>query len=141
VKTIGRWRASAVRRWRTASSAADRGYNVIEAVIIVPIIIGFTLLVVQMALLWHERHLAEAAAQAAARSAAGYNSSAEVGHADGVNYLAQVAPNLLQTPDVRVDRTAFSATVTVTAKVMAVLPFADFTVTEVAVVPVETFTN
>lgn len=141
MKAIGEWRASVVRRWRTASSASDRGYNVIEAVIVVPIIVVFTLLVVQMALLWHGRHIAEAAAQAAARSAAGYNSSAEVGRVDGANYLAQVAPNLLQTPTVTVDRTARAATVTVTAKVLAVIPFADFTVTEVAAAPVEAFTK
>ncbi len=141
VKAMGRWRASAVRRWRTVSSAADRGYNVIEAVIVVPLLIVFTLLVVQLALLWHGRHVAEAAAQAAARSAAGYRSTAEVGRTDGANYLAQVAPNLLQSPSVQVDRSARTVTVTVKARVITVVPFADFTVSEVAAAPVEVFTN
>ena len=137
----GRWRVSAVRRWRAASSATDHGYNVIEAAIVVPILVVMTLLVVQMALLWHGRHVAEAAAQAAARSAAGYNSSADVGRSDGASYLAQVAPNLLQSPSVSVARNGRTVTVTVTAKVLAVIPFADFTVTEGAQAPVEAFTN
>ena len=62
--------------------------------IIVPVII-MTMVVVQFVLLWHGRHVAQAAAQTAARAAATYQGSAAVGRADGDAYLAQVAPNLL----------------------------------------------
>jgi Flp pilus assembly protein TadG len=137
--TTHSWRAAAVRRLRTALSDPDRGYNVIEAVIVVPIIIIFTLVVVQFALLWHGRHVAEAAAQAAARSAAGYSATAATGQADGVSYLAQVAPNLLRAPVVTVDRTPLRVQVTVRAQVLSIIPFGSFSVSQAAAVPVETF--
>ena len=82
---MDRWTAAAVRRWRAATADRDGGYNPMEAAIIVPIIIVFTMMVVQFALLWHGRHVAEAAAQAAARSAAVYTSTAAVGQADGAS--------------------------------------------------------
>ena len=48
----------------------DRGSTAVEAVIIIPVIVVLTLLVVQFVLLWHGRHLAQAAAQTAVRAAA-----------------------------------------------------------------------
>jgi Flp pilus assembly protein TadG len=73
----------------------DRGDATVEAVIIVPIIVVLTLLVVQFVLVWHGRHVAQAAAQNAARSAAAYQAQPAAGQAAGNDYLAQVAPNLL----------------------------------------------
>ena len=95
MNTQHRWRTAVVRRWRAAVAQPEAGYNPLEAAIITPIIIVFTMLIVQFALLWHGRHVAEAAAQAAARSAAAYTSTAALGQADGASYLAQVAPHLL----------------------------------------------
>jgi Flp pilus assembly protein TadG len=48
-------------------------------VIIVPIIVVLTLLVVQFVLVWHGRHVAQAAAQNAARSAAAYQAQPAAG--------------------------------------------------------------
>ena len=138
---VDRWKATVVRRWRAAVADRDAGYNPMEAAIIVPIIIVFTMLVVQYAWLWHGRHVAEAAAQAAARSAAAYTSTASVGQADGASYLDQVAPHLLTDRTVTVDRGPQTVTVTVTATVTSVIPFGHFTVTETAAAPVETFVN
>ena len=90
-----------VRRWRRVRSDGDRGYNIVEAVIIVPVIIVLTMLVIQFVLLWHGRHIAQAAAAAAARSAAGYTATAARGQADGAAYLVQVAPNMLSETAVR----------------------------------------
>ena len=111
-----------------------------EAVIIVPIVVVLTMVVVQFVLLWHGRHVAQAAAQTAARSAAAYQATAAVGQADGDAYLKQVAPNLLPGRAVRVTRDATTVTVTVTADVLTVIPFGSFTVDESAVAPVEAFT-
>jgi len=141
VNTMLRRRAAVGRRWRAAVAEPDAGYNPLEAAIITPIIIVFTMLIVQFALLWHGRHVAEAAAQAAARSAAAYTSTAAVGQADGASYLAQVAPHLLTGAAVRVDRGPQSVTVRVTATVPSVIPFGTFTVTETATAPVEVFVN
>jgi Flp pilus assembly protein TadG len=132
-------RAAVAGRWARVRSHPDRGYSILEAVIVVPTIIVFTLLVVQFALLWHGRHVAEAAAQAAARSAARYSASAATGQADGASYLAQVAPRLLQDPVVTVTRGPLRVQVTVRATVLSVIPFAAFTVSEAAAVPVEVF--
>jgi Flp pilus assembly protein TadG len=108
-------------------------------VIIVPVIIIATLVVVQFVLLWHGRHVAQAAAQTAARAAATYQGSAEGGRVDGDAYLAEVAPNLLPGPDVQVTRDATTVTVTIHADVLTVIPFGNFTVDERARAPVEAF--
>ena len=138
---LDRWKAAAARRWRAAVADPDGGYNPLEAAIIVPIIIVFTMMVVQLALVWHGRHVAEAAAQAAARSAAAYTSTAAVGQADGASYLLQVAPHLLSDAAVTVTRGPRTATVRVTATVPSVIPFGHFTVAETAEAPVEAFVD
>jgi len=127
-------------RWRRVHTEPDRGSTVAEAVLIVPVIIIATLLVVQFVLVWHGRHVAQAAAQTAARAAAVYQGSADVGRADGNAYLAQVAPNLLPGRDVQVTRDATTVRVTVHADVLTLIPFGSFTVDEQASAPVEAFT-
>lgn len=124
-----------------AGADPDTGSTTTEAVIIIPVIIILTLVVIQFVLIWHGRHVAQAAAQTAARAAATYQGTAETGHADGDAYLAQVAPNLLPGPDVQVTRDATTATVNIHADVLTVIPFAGaFTVDEHATAPVEAFT-
>jgi len=134
------------RRWRRVraesdTAEADRGSTVAEAVIIVPVIIIATMVVVQFALIWHGRHVAQAAAQTAARAAATYQGSADIGRADGDAYLAEVAPSLLPGRNISVTRDASSVVVTVHADVLTVIPFGNFTVDERASAPVEAFTS
>ena len=133
------------RRWRRVraesdTSEADRGSTVAEAVIIVPVIIIATLVVVQFVLIWHGRHVAQAAAQTAARAAATYQSSADIGRADGDAYLAEVAPSLLPGRNISVTRDATTVVVTIHADVLTVIPFGNFTIDERASAPVEAFT-
>ena len=131
------------RRWRRVAGDPgdrDRGSATVEAVIIVPVVVVLTMVVVQFVLQRHGRHVAQAAAQAAARSAAAYQGTAATGQADGDAFLDQVAPNLLPGRSVVVSRDATTVEVTVTADVLSVIPFADFTVSESATVPVEAFT-
>jgi len=126
-------------RWRRLRDARDRGNATVEAVIIVPVIVVLTLLVVQFVLVWHGRHVAQAAAQTAARSAAAYQAQPAVGQAAGDEYLAEVAPNLLPGRVVSVTRDAAGATAIVTAGVLTVIPFAAFQIQEQATVPLEIF--
>jgi len=126
-------------RWRRLRDARDRGDATVEAVIIVPVIVVLTLLVVQFVLVWHGRHVAQAAAQTAARSAAAYQAQPAVGQAAGDEYLAEVAPNLLPGRVVSVTRDAAGATAIVTAGVLTVIPFAAFQIQEQATVPLEIF--
>lgn len=128
------------RRWRRVFIDHDRGSVTTEAVIIVPVVVILTMVIVQFVLVWHGRHVAQAAAQTAARSAASYQSTAALGRSDADAYLQQVAPNLLPDRDVQVDRTATTVTVSVTADVLTVIPFGSFSVKETASAPVEAFT-
>ena len=126
-------------RWRRLRAARDRGDATVEAVIIVPVIVVLTLLVVQFVLVWHGRHVAQAAAQTAARSAAAYQAQPATGQAAGDDYLAEVAPNLLPGRSVSVTRDATAVTVIVTADVLTVIPFAGFHIQEQATAPLEIF--
>ena len=126
-------------RWRRLRDARDRGDATVEAVIIVPIIVVLTLLVVQFVLVWHGRHVAQAAAQNAARSAAAYQAQPAAGQAAGDDYLAEVAPNLLPGRTVTVTRDAAGATAIVSADVLTVIPFASFHIQERATAPQEIF--
>ena len=118
---------------------ADRGDATVEAVIIVPVIVVLTLLVVQFVLVWHGRHVAQAAAQNAARSAAAYQAQPAAGQAAGDDYLAQVAPNLLPGRTVTVTSDATGTTAIVDADVLTVIPFAAFHIQEQATAPLEIF--
>lgn len=127
------------RRCRRILSGRDRGSSTVEAVITIPVIVAFTLVVIQFALVWNARHTAQAAAQLGARSAATYQSSAGIGQADAENYLSRTAPNLLAERSVQVDRGSDAVTVSVRASVPSVVPFASFSVDEQASAPVEAF--
>jgi Flp pilus assembly protein TadG len=100
----------------------DRGSSVVEAVLIIPIIVLATLLVVQVVLLWHGRHVAQDAARQAAQTARGFEATAGAGRATAGAYLRQVAPRLLQQPRVSEARTGTTVAITVHARVVAVVP-------------------
>jgi Flp pilus assembly protein TadG len=139
---VSRGRGVVARRWRALRSAPDRGYSAVEAAIVMPIVLILTMTVIQLVLLWHGRHVAQAAAAAAARSSAAYHSTAAVGQADGKAYLDEVAPNLLRNATVTVTRTATAVQVTVDATVLSVIPLGDgFTVTESVGTSVEIFSS
>jgi hypothetical protein len=111
----------------------------VEASITLPVLILFTMLVVQWALIWHGRHVAEAAAQDGLRAARGYQATAASGQNAAENYLQAVAPRLLTSPQVDVTRTATTVTVQIHAGVLSVLPGSGFDVDETAAAPVERF--
>ena len=127
------------RRWELVRSRRDAGYSVVEAVVSLPVLIFFILLVVQYALLWHARHVAQAAAQDAARASAQYNAAAATGRGEGASYLRQVAPNLLTGTSVMVNRSTTTVSVHVQGSVLAVVPLAHFRVSETVTVPVERY--
>ncbi len=118
---------------------SDRGYSVLEAAITLPIIFFLLMIVVQWAIVWHSRNVAQAAAQEALRSAQSYQSTAAIGQADGNNYLAHVAPHALGGGCVTVTRSATTVTVRVRCKVMSVIPFGTFYATETMSGPVERY--
>ena len=131
-----RWPRGRLRRIRDGS---DRGSAAVEAVIIIPVIVILSMLVIQFALVWHGRHLAQAAAQAAVTAAAGYRADPALGPQAADEYLAQVAPHLLTGPYVTVTRGTTAVSATVRAHVLTVVPFADFTIDATAAGPTEVF--
>ena len=129
------------RGLRRGGRDADAGYSFVETVITVPVLILFTMTVVQYALVWHSRHIAEAAAQDGLRVGRGYQSTAAAGQQASEEYLRQVAPNLLTRTQVSATRTLTTVTVHVHAHVLAAIPFANFDVDETASAPVERFST
>ena len=138
---------SALRRRHRALRGQDgrgseAGYSVLEASITLPIIILLLMTIVQWAIVWHTRNIANAAAQEALRTAEQYNSTGPAGRQDGETYISQVAPHVLPSGCVAVNRTATTVTVHVHCKItMSVVPFGTYWVNETVSGPVERFTG
>jgi hypothetical protein len=95
--------------------------------------------IIQWAIVWHARNIAQAAAQEALRTAQSYQSTARAGQSDGNNYLAQVAPHVLGQSCMRVTRSATTVTVHVHCKVISLIPLGGFSVDETVTGPVESY--
>lgn len=128
-----------MRRHLLPRSEPDAGYSVLEAAIVLPVVFVLLMVIVQWAIVWHARNVAEAAAQEGLRTAEAYTATAEAGRADTVNYLTQVAPHALPDPTVNVTRGPTTVTVSVHARVMTLIPFGHFSVDETVSGPIETF--
>ena len=105
-------------------------------VIIFPVVLAALVLGLQAALVAHARHVAQAAAQDAAIAAAS-NSGAPRDVASSL--MASSAGATTSGVDVAVGGGADVVTVTVSADVTSLVPFASFTVSESASAPVEVF--
>lgn len=118
----------------------DAGYSVLEAAITVPIIFLLLMIIVQWAIVWHSRSIANAAAQEALRTAQAYDSSAAAGRQDGDSYIAQVAPHVLPDGCVSVRRSATTVTVRVHCRITtSVVPVGRYWVDETVTGPVERY--
>lgn len=126
-------------RGRRLLRGDDDGYSIVEATIALPFLVFATLLVVQWALVWHGRHVAEAAAQDALRAARGYQGTSDEGRLAGERFLRSVAPRLLTSARVDVTRTETTVTVQVHARVLSVVAVGGVDVDETASGPVERF--
>ena len=126
-------------RVRRVCRDSERGFSTLEAVIVIPVVVILTMLVIQYVMLWHARNIAEAAAQNGLRVARGYQATGAQGQASASDYLRNVAGQMLRHPLINADRDATTVVVTVHAKVISVIPFGGFSVTETATGPVEKF--
>lgn len=126
---------------RGGSTDGDGGYTVLEAAIVLPVMIVLTMLVIQYALWWHAQHVVEAAAQDGLRAARSYQSTPAAGQAAARQYLRQVAPRLLQRPQVSVSSTPATLTVSVRADVLPLLAFGRLQVQAAASGPLEQFSG
>ncbi|MFI6320545.1 TadE family protein [Nonomuraea sp. NPDC050556] len=125
----------------------DRGATVIELALLMPVILATVLLIVQMALWFHGRQVADAAAREAARvaRAAPYDSSGWETDAENkaMDIVRAIGPKLLSNPDVKATEEGVNerfVTVTGSAvQVIPLLPELTFTITSRFGGPVECF--
>ncbi len=123
------------------SKRTDRGANTLELALLTPVLLLVILLVVQFALVFHARHVALAAAQAAARVAREQRSGdwRSAATAEGVGYVNKIGPKLLTRVQAVPDGGANERGVTVAGDAIPVVPFFRFHVTEHSGGPVECY--
>ncbi|MEV5778026.1 TadE family protein [Streptomyces antimycoticus] len=119
----------------------DRGAVTTQLVVVVPALLMLALLIVQFALAWHARHIAQYAAERALAAARVQHGSTADGHARGVRSLTQLGSRVLIAPSVTVRRTATQAVVRVQGRVMPVLPGLHLTASGTASGAVERITT
>jgi Flp pilus assembly protein TadG len=125
---LGRWRSLSRHRWAPAGQHGDArrprdaGISVVEVAITFPALLLMILLVFQVGLWWHARHLAEAAAREGARAARSLGGSAADGESRAEDYLGRLGPRMLIRRDVSASRDATTATVRVHVTVISVVP-------------------
>ncbi|MYT30929.1 TadE/TadG family type IV pilus assembly protein [Streptomyces sp. MspMP-M5] len=100
----------------------DRGAATTQLVLVVPVLLLLAMMVVQFALVWHARHIAQYAASRALATARTKEGTATEGRAQARRSLAALGSRILTAPSVTVDRNATQTTVRVRGTVMAVVP-------------------
>jgi hypothetical protein len=126
-----------------AGRRRDRGANTLELALLTPILLLVILLVVQFALVFHARHVALAAAQAAARVAREHRTGdwRSAAQSEGVQYVNKIGPQLLTkveaVPEEDVNRRERG--VTVGGYAVPVVPFFKFHVSEHSSGPIECY--
>src|SRR3954467_10215052 len=111
-----------------ATRKSDRGANTLKLALLTPILLLVILFVVQFALVFHARHVALAAAQAAARVAREQRTGdwRSAGQAEGVQNVYKIGPQLLTSVDAVPDSHANVRGVTVGGWAIPVVPFFRF---------------
>ena len=111
----------------------------VEVVVVFPVALLLALLLVQGALWYLGRSVAQAAAQEGARAAAVVGGTGAGGKQVATHALAELAGPMLRSPRVEADRLADRAVVTVTGTAESIVPGWSLTVTVTAADPVERF--
>ena len=117
----------------------DEGSVTLETVVLMPLVLLIIMLVVQAGLWMHATHVAQAAANKALVTAAAHDSSAAQGRTAGQQSITALGQKVLLGPNVAVDRTATTVTVSIGATAPAVVPGLHWRVRASAVGPVERF--
>lgn len=110
-----------MREPATATSG-DQGSASAEIVLVFPAFLLLILLSVQFGLYYHASAVARAAAEEGVRAARADGGSAAAGEVKATDFLAQVAPTLIQQQDISATRTVDEARVTVRGAAVAVVP-------------------
>ncbi|MFB7376557.1 TadE family protein [Kitasatospora purpeofusca] len=132
-------------RARVAARArGDRGASTVEFLFITPVLFLVILAIVQFGLYYFASTVCEASAQAGARKARA-SADASPGGWQGLarsttqNRISSLAPSLAGDPSITTFQDGDQVGVTVTARVVKVVPFLNLTVTSKSVGPIERF--
>jgi Flp pilus assembly protein TadG len=120
-------------------AGADRGSAAVELVLLTPLLMVCVLVVVQLALWQHARHVLLAAAQEGARAARAQGATAEDGRVRARDYILQIGPDLVTHPTIQVDRSVDLVTVRIRGQAVNIVPGVPLQVTATSVGPVERF--
>lgn len=127
------------RRNRLRGPQQEDGSATVEAVLVFPVLMLVVLTIVQFTLHLHAQTVAEAAAQEALAAARQADGTEERGRVAGRDALATLGDRLLVRPEVQVSRGPATASATVTARVVSLVPGLTLDLRETAAGPVERF--
>jgi len=123
----------------TTDVPRDAGTSTVELVITMPALLVAVFTIIQIGLWMHAQHVALAAAQDGVRVARSYGGTEADARARTMDNLDHLAPTILRSPTVDVNRTAETATVTVHGKAASILGIFALPVHEEARGPIERF--
>ena len=128
------------RQAQRAGDHDERGaMSLAQVVITAPALLFLLMLIVQFGLMFHARNIAEQAAQEGAAVARRFDGTQAEGREKALQLLTAVGEGTLKNRDVTANRTADTATVTVTGTVVSVVPGFSLSVSESASGPVEKY--
>jgi Flp pilus assembly protein TadG len=100
----------------------DSGSAALELTLLTPILFAAVVMAVQLALGYHARHLLQAAAQEGARVARADGGTEIAARERSLAFLTAAGGRVVAAPDVTVEISPTTARVTVTGRVLTVLP-------------------
>jgi Flp pilus assembly protein TadG len=118
----------------------EEGSVSLELAVIFPAVLLLIVAAVQAGLLFHARHLAQAATQEALRATRVLDGSTTAGRQAATGLLAHSAGDLLAGRQISIQRTPTEADVRITGHAISLLPGLTLTVSAKASGPVERFT-
>jgi hypothetical protein len=126
---------------RGPGSRRERGDDgLAEFVVLIPVFFLAVLLAVQFALWSHASHLARAAAEQGASTAAAFGSTPAAGTSAAYQFIATTGANSLTAPQVTTTTgTGDTVQVTITGKAQVIIPWLTMQVSETSVEPVQKF--
>jgi hypothetical protein len=121
--------------------ASDRGSVTLGLAIVFPVVLALIVVILQAALVWHARDLAQAAAAEGLRIERSPSMSVDAGELRARTFLVETSRHLLGNVTISSSRVAGIATVTVTGTALGVLPGLGLRVHTTVSGPVEQFVS
>ncbi|MBN9103736.1 MAG: pilus assembly protein [Propionibacteriaceae bacterium] len=118
-------------------SGGERGSVTVEMVVLMPVLLAILFGGIQAGVVFHARHIAIAAAQEGARTAAAYQASLPDGISTARNAAVDWAGQSLTGIQVTGQRTATRVSITVQGSAISLLPGVSWPIEQTATLPVE----